>query len=142
MIFFWILINLAVVFDAIGDALSKKGRWVLSKTFQMLMILSLVAMIPLARLLPDELATWLHWLYFALMYLFVRVGLFNATWGLVCVNRWWYLGTTSLYDKALSWVIKSSGAPQTHFLFWLYLISWVVSIGVLINGFYLINAGL
>jgi hypothetical protein len=139
MILFFILLNLAVIFDAAGDALMKKGKWILSKTFQMLMILSFAGLIILAQYLPFKVIQWPTWLYFVLMYGFIRVGLFNATWGLICVNRWWYLGNTSLWDKAIRWVITKGGFPDRHFLFWIYFISWVISIGVLINGFYLIR---
>lgn len=148
-IIFWVLINLANFFDAAGDAIGKKRRWILSKTYQMIMVLSICAMIPLARLLPSELTTWQHWFYFALMYMFIRVGIFNATWGLfrwgivkVTNNRkkifWWYLGTTSLWDKFLAQIINKGGFPEKTFLAMLYIISEIISIGILINGFYLI----
>ena len=141
---FWILMNLANIFDAMGDAFMKNSKWFLSKTFQMLMVLSLCAMIPLAIFMPPEFTTWPCWLYFALMYMFIRVGVFNVVWAMVKFGRvnkkfyWYYLGGTSLWDRFLEWIITKGGFPQKTFLRLFYIIFWIVSIGVLTNGFYLI----
>lgn len=142
MILFWGLINLAVIFDAIGDAFFKKQKWFLSKLFQMLMVLSFSAMIVLSYYMPDTvIERWYDWGYIALMYILIRIGLFNAVWGIVKFGYcyWYYLGKTSLWDKLLNGIIVKTDFPQKHFLFWIYLISWVMSIGVLTNCFYLIN---
>lgn len=146
-VIFWILMNLAVIFDAAGDALAKKGKWILSKTYQTLMILSLSTMIPLSRLLPADLSMWYHWVYLVLMYILIRIGLFNASWGIFRFRHcyWWYLGDTSLWDKFLVWVICDSWfartfkPPEKFILGWLYIISWLVSIGILLDLFYVIK---
>ena len=143
---FWILMNLANIFDSAGDAIGKKGKWILSKTYQMLMILSFCAMIPLTIFLSPEFTRWYYWLYFALMYILIRIGVFNASWGIFRFKHcyWWYLGDTSLYDRFLVWVISESWfarkfRPYEKFILGtIYIISWVLSLGVLINVFYLI----
>lgn len=136
MFYIWLAMVIAVICDASGDALMKKGQYILSKTFQMLMILMFGAMIILAQYWPDKLIMWPWWLYLILMYGFIRVGLFNATWGLIRFGHgyWYYLGDTSLYDKALAWIIKKLNIePYTkHFLFWYYLFAFLGSLAVLI----------
>ena len=143
MIIFWILLNLAVIFDAIGDALIKRKIWIWSKTFQLLMIFSFAGMIVLAQYMPFKIITFHVWARFILMYGLIRVGLFNATWGIVAFKiknwNWYYIGRTSLWDRMLEWICAKMGFPEKHFLFLLYSISWIISIGILINGFYLIH---
>jgi hypothetical protein len=143
MVYIWILMILTVVFDATGDALMKRNMYVLAKIFQMLMILCFGGMIILAQYWPDKLIMWPWWLYFILMYGFIRVGLFNVIWSLVRFKfkafYWWYLGETSEYDKVLSWIILKIKAPVKHFLFWYYLFAFLGSLAVLIQGFYLIH---
>ena len=145
-IIYWFLMNLANIFDAAGDAVAKRNKWILSKTYQTLMILSYCAMIPLAIFLPPEFITLRCWLYFILMDVLIRIGVFNVTWGLFrfCYGYWWYLGDTSLWDKFLVWLINDSWVarklkpPEKFALGWFYVISWVLSIGVLAGVFYLI----
>ena len=142
MILLWILLNLAVIFDAISDALMKNSKWILSKTFQSLTILSIMGIVPLVYYMSGERFVWYDWLYILLMYGLIRVGLFNATWGITRFGvkhwNWYYIGRTSLWDRLLEWVCTKMGFPEKHFLFWLYFISWLVSIGVLFNRFYIV----
>jgi hypothetical protein len=149
MVIFWILINLSVIFDATGDALMKRGKWILSKTFQSLMIACFAGMIILAQYMPFKIITFPVWAQLILMYGLVRIGLFNAIWGIVAFKikhwNWYYLGKTSLWDRSLEWIINDSWfarkfQPTEKFVLgWFYVISWFFSIGVLIQGFYIIH---
>jgi hypothetical protein len=138
---FWILMNLAVIFDAGGDALDKRKKWIVSKIYQIIVILCFASMIYIASRLPQEFKTWQCWVNLGLSYIFIRIGLFNAAWGIFRFRYcyWWYLGKTSLWDKFLIFIFKSAGNAIKLFLFLFYLIFWLVSAGVIIDNFYVIH---
>jgi hypothetical protein len=133
MIYFWILLNLAVITNAIMRASCKANKTGLSHVFELLMIVCFAGMIIISQELSFKVTTWPENLYLVLMYILIRIGLFNVVWSLFRFKMtyynihlfkrkneesyrvnfklprlyWWYIGD-GLYDRILTWIMTDS----------------------------------
>jgi hypothetical protein len=141
MILMWIILVLAVAFDAIGDVYVFIGKMWRGKLFQALMVASFLGAMVLAHYLPQGTLSWPGMAYLVLMYAFIRAGLFNPIWGHFGLKMWHYLGTTSYFDRMLIWItdnIKWKGKiifVRKPFLTVFYFFCFLLSVGVLFQYF-------
>jgi hypothetical protein len=141
MILIWVILICTVVFDAIGDAYVFVGRMTRGKFFQAMMVASFLGVAIIAHHLPPGILSWPGLAYLVLMYVLIRGGLFNPIWGYFGIRLWYYLGTTSYFDRMLLWItnnIKWKGKIifiQQPFLIIVYSFSFLLSVGVLFQYF-------
>jgi hypothetical protein len=112
-----------------------------AKFFQAAMVASFLGVAIIAHHLPPETLSWPGLAYFVLMYALIRAGLFNPIWGYFGIKLWYYLGTTSYFDRTLLWItnnIKWKGKiifVQKPFLIVFYSFSFLLSVAVLFQYF-------
>ena len=120
-----ILLLLIVSLDALGDAFRRRNRQVLHHVMDTLQI-----------------ALWMAiWglfgfdLYYVFMYVLARFALFDLIYNIAAGHSWWYIGDSSIYDKAIRWFAKTARAPIAYvvavpkIMSLVWFVAWAVSNG-------------
>lgn len=121
---FSLLLTLLVIWDAIGDGLRAKGKQVphhLLESVSVALWLFLLVIVARGRL------EWHDRLI--VMYITIRIAIFDVIFNVIKGNKWSYVGTSSIYGIVLSWFTNLPRVKESGRLIWvirvLALIWWV-----------------
>jgi hypothetical protein len=119
---FSLLLIVLVIWDATGDALRAKGKQI---PHHLLESVSVALWLFLLVALDRE---WLKWHdRLIVMYITIRIAIFDVIFNVIKGNKWSYVGESSIYGKLLSWF--SLKVKEPGHLIWVIrviaLIWWV-----------------
>ena len=117
-----LLLTLLIIWDAVGDGLRAKGKQIphhILEAVSVALWLLLLVIVARGRLI------WYDKLI--VMYITMRIAIFDVIFNIVRGNKWFYVGTSSIYGIVLSWF--TGKVKEQGFLIWvirfLALIWWV-----------------
>jgi hypothetical protein len=91
------LLVLSILSDAIGDASLDTGDKMNGHLFASLSILLLLLLLAIGREVTIG-----QWIWLVVGYVFIRFAIFDLTYNAIADLPWYYIGSTSLYDKVMS----------------------------------------
>ena len=128
---FSLIFLVLILLDAVGDALRAKGKQVPHHTLEVGHIVGwfMIAVIT-AR-------GWLAWSdLMIVMYITLRIAIFDVVFNIIRGNKWSYIGESSLYGIVLTWFVKRPKVQEQGFLIWvirflalLWWVTWFITDG-------------
>ncbi len=117
-----LLFLIAVIFDAVGDALNDSGRKGIGHLLQVIFV-GVLLMSPF--FIDIALNSW-GWYLAA--YICLRIALFDPVYNISRGLKWYYIGKTSLWDKA-----RMVFMPPAGMELFARVIFLIAGIGIVIN---------
>jgi hypothetical protein len=110
---FSLIFLLLILLDAVGDALRARNKQVPHHTLEVIHIIGwfFIAVI-VAR-------GWLEWSDRQIvMYITLRIAIFDVIFNVIKGNKWSYVGESSLYGRFMNWFTDLPKIMEQGFLIW------------------------
>ncbi len=119
-----LLFMLVIVYDAVGDALRAKGFQI---PHHILEVIGVSMWFAIVILIARGDLEWSN--KQLVMYITLRIAIFDIIFNVIKGNKWSYVGTSSIYGIVLSWFTKLPRVREPGFLIWVIrsmaLIWWI-----------------
>ena len=128
---FSLIFLVLILWDATGDALRAKGKQI---PHHILEAVSVAAWLLIALIIARG---WLVWYDTQIvMYITLRIAIFDVIFNVIKGNKWSYVGKSSIYGIVLSWFTKLDRVREPGFLIWViralalyWWIAWFITNG-------------
>lgn len=119
-----LILTLLIIYDAVGDALRARGKQI---PHHILESVSVAAWFALIVIIARGRLEWSDRLI--VMYITLRIAIFDIIFNVIKGNKWSYVGESSLYGKLLIWFTGLPIIREQGHLIWiirfLALVWWV-----------------
>ena len=128
---FSLIFLVLILWDAVGDGLRAKGKQI---PHHILEAVSVALWLAIALIVARG---WLEWRDSQIvMYITLRIAIFDIIFNIVKGNKWSYVGTSSIYGIVLSWFTKLPRVKEPGFLIWviramalIWWLAWFITSG-------------
>ena len=128
---FSLIFLVLILWDAVGDALRAKGKQIPHHILEAVSVaLWLLIAVIVAR-------GWLEWRDSQIvMYITLRIAIFDVVFNIVKGNKWSYIGESSIYGRVLTWFTSLEKVKEPGMLIWvirvialIWWVSWFITNG-------------
>lgn len=128
---FSLLLTLLIIWDATGDALRARGKQI---PHHILESVSVAAWLILLIIVARGRLIWYD--SYVVMYITMRIAIFDVIFNIIKGNKWSYVGRSSIYGIVVGWFTNLPKVKEPGHLIWviraialIWWIAWFITDG-------------